>query len=136
MIDINSSVSLADWEVTLTGIRSSGNGGQRTNKVETGIHLRFDIKTSTLPAAYKERLLNFTNHNITSDGVVNIKANSFRTQIMNKDDALKRLKELILSAMVTQKVRRATKPTRNSQKRRIENKKQRSNTKSLRGKVL
>ncbi len=135
MLDISNTITIAEWEIELNAIRSQGNGGQRVNKVATAIHLRFDIKRSSLPAIYKERLLMLKDSRITTDGVVVIKAQSFRTQDQNKDDALKRLKEIILSAMVIQKTRRATKPTRNSQKRRVENKKKKGETKSLRSKV-
>ncbi len=135
MLDISNTITIAEWEIELNAIRSQGNGGQRVNKVATAIHLRFDIKRSSLPAIYKERLLMLKDSRITTDGVVVIKAQSFRTQDQNKDDALKRLKEIILAAMVIQKTRRATKPTRNSQKRRVENKKKKGETKSLRSKV-
>ncbi len=135
MLEISNNLTLAEWEIELNAIRSQGNGGQRVNKVATAIHLRFDIKRSSLPTVYKERLLRLQDSRITADGVVIIKAQSFRTQDQNKDDALKRLKELILAAMVVQKARRATKPTRNSQKRRVDNKKRKGQTKSLRSKV-
>jgi len=135
VLEISNSVSISDWEVELSAIRSQGNGGQRVNKVATAIHLRFNIKRSTLPMVYKERLLKLQDSRITADGIIIIKAQSFRTQDQNKDDALNRLKEIILSAMVVQKQRRATKPTRNSQKRRVENKKRKGQTKSLRAKV-
>ena len=136
MLEISNAVSLGDWEIELSAIRSQGNGGQRVNKVATAIHLRFDINSSSLPASYKERLLKLKDSRITADGIIIIKAQSFRTQEQNKDNALKRLKEIIVAAMVIQRVRRVTKPTRSSQRKRIENKKQRSNTKALRGKVI
>ena len=136
MLELSNTVTLGNWEIELCAIRSQGNGGQRVNKVATAIHLRFDVKSSSLPAVYKERLLKLKDSRITADGVIIIKAQSFRTQEQNKDDALKRLQEIIVAAMVIQRVRRATKPTKNSQRRRIDNKKQRATTKTLRGRVI
>ena len=135
MLKISNTVTLADWEIELTAIRSMGAGGQKVNKTSSAIHLRFDIKRSTLPDFYKERLLALTDSRVTKEGVIIIKAQQFRTQEQNREDALERLKQIILSATVVQKARRATKPTRASQKRRVDNKKRKSQTKALRGKV-
>ena len=135
MLEISNAVTLKAWEIELSAIRSQGSGGQRVNKVATAIHLRFDINKSTLPVAYKERLLKVSDSRISADGIIVIKAQSFRTQDQNKEDALKRLKEIIVSAMVVQRARRATKPTRSSQRKRVDNKKQRASVKALRGKV-
>ncbi|TOY94932.1 alternative ribosome rescue aminoacyl-tRNA hydrolase ArfB [Vibrio fluvialis] len=135
MLVISNNVTLADWEIEINAIRSAGNGGQNVNKVATAIHLRFDIQRSSLPAIYKERLLKVSDSRITSDGVIVIKSQEFRTQLQNKEAALERLKELILSAMVVQKKRRATKPTLGSQRRRMDGKSKRGETKVLRKRV-
>ncbi|PML94459.1 alternative ribosome rescue aminoacyl-tRNA hydrolase ArfB [Vibrio breoganii] len=135
MLKISNNVELADWEIELTAIRAMGAGGQKVNKTSSSIHLRFDIKRSTLPDFYKERLLALSDSRITKEGVIIIKAQQYRTQEQNREDALERLKQLILSATVVQKTRRATKPTRNSQKRRVDAKKRKSQTKALRGRI-
>lgn len=134
MLEISNSVSLADWEIELSAIRSMGNGGQRVNKVATAIHLRFDITRSSLPDIYKTRLLNCKDTRISKEGIVIIKAQSFRTQEMNKDDALNRLKALIVSVMVVQKIRKVTKPTKGSVQRRLTSKANKKRVKQARQK--
>ncbi len=135
MIVLSNEVQLGDWEVEITAVRSQGAGGQNVNKVASAIHLRFDIQRSSLPPFYKERLLRLSDQRITKDGVIVIKAQQFRTQEMNRDDAVERLRELILSAVVVQKKRRPTRPTRGSQVRRVDSKVKRGQSKQLRGKV-
>jgi len=135
MLTLSSNVSLDESELEITAVRSQGAGGQNVNKVSSAIHLRFDIKASSLPDFYKDRLLALKDKRVTKDGVLIIKSQQFRTQEKNRASALMRLVELIKSAVIVQKVRRATKPTKNSKLRRLAGKSHRSNVKALRGKV-
>ncbi|RPH25050.1 aminoacyl-tRNA hydrolase [Buttiauxella warmboldiae] len=135
MIALSRTLAIADNEVTITAIRAQGAGGQHVNKTSTAIHLRFDIRASSLPEYYKERLLAVSHHLITPDGVVVIKAQEYRSQEMNREAAVARLVSLIQELTVEQKSRRATRPTRASKERRLVSKSQKSTTKSLRGKV-
>jgi len=132
---ISNNVSISDEEIELSAIRSQGSGGQNVNKVSSAIHLRFNIKSSSLPDIYKQRLLELKDRRISKDGVIVIKAQKFRTQEKNRIDALERLQLLIKSAGIAQKVRRPTKATKGSQRRRMDKKSQRGKTKALRGKV-
>lgn len=135
MLEITSRVQIPLYEIEFNAIRAQGSGGQNVNKVANAIHLRFDIKRSTLPEFYKERLLNLSDQRISSDGVIVIKAQQYRELERNKEDALERLKTLILDATRIEKARRATKPTRSSQRKRLDQKNQRGAVKKNRSKV-
>lgn len=135
MIVVSRSVAIGDDEVSLSAIRAQGAGGQHVNKTSTAIHLHFDIRTSTLPESWKERLLAASHHLITPDGVVVIKAQEYRSQEMNREAALARLVTLIRELTAVAKSRKATRPTRASKERRLNAKAQKSQTKALRGRV-
>ena len=132
MLAITPNVSIPDDEIEISAIRAQGAGGQNVNKVSSAIHLRFDVNTSSLPEIYKERLLALRDKRISKEGVLVIKAQKFRTQEKNRDDALERLQEIIKGVTIVPKVRRPTKPTKSSQKKRLDSKAMRSKTKALR----
>lgn len=135
MIVLSRGRRLADDEIVLTAIRAQGNGGQHVNKTSSAIHLRFDIQASSLSERDKQLLLATRHHLISEEGVVIIKAQEYRNQLLNRDAAIARLVALIESATVEEKRRKATRPTRASRERRLAGKAQKSQTKALRGKV-
>ena len=135
MLTISNNVSLDENEIIFEAIRAQGSGGQKVNKTSVAIHLRFDIAASSLPDFYKEKLLSLKDKRITKEGIIVIKSQQHRSQEQNRDEALKRLTELIKSVNVVQKKRVPTKPTKGSVNRRLQSKKKHAGKKRLRGKV-
>jgi ribosome-associated protein len=133
MLQISPHVTIPDAEIDIHAMRAQGAGGQHVNKVSSAVHLRFDIPASSLPGFYKEQLLKLKDHRISQEGVITIKAQQYRSQEQNKTDALARLRALIQSIAVPRKKRKATKPTKGSQQRRLESKTKRGRLKALRG---
>lgn len=135
LLRITNHIAIPEHEIAMHAVAAQGAGGQNVNKVASAIHLRFDIRASSLPEDVKQRLLNLKDQRITQDGVIIIKAQLHRTQERNRDEARKRLRNLILSVLSTPRRRKPTHPSKASQEKRLQNKARRAQVKNLRGRI-
>lgn len=136
MIKISKNIFIPIDEIECNAIRSQGAGGQNVNKVSTAIHLRFNIKASSLPDIYKERLLHLNDNRITKDGIIVLKVQESRSQKKNKDLAILKLQKLIKSILSTKKKRKPTKPSKGSDKERLQKKIRKGEIKKLRKRIF